>query len=478
MKYTLITLLLLPCVLFGQNWLPVVPNEIQHYRLQDSSHITHSLRIDSLKQSGNNTIYYLNRIIQWKNIGEVIALKDQGQFLGQQMTLMPDGLLILNHESFFLDTTIILQLDAGLGQSWLALPESNTMASVTHLDETQVLGIMDSVKTITFDNGIVWKLSKHHGLVEAADYQHQNTKVTLSGLETAGLGERLYQMADFFDYHVGDVFEYSQNSIYQTGGTDLWYKIKILEKPVNTPDTLRYVAEFRTVEIVSGLFNHTKYFLDTITISYLKKDWERISSYHHQVVPAIWNDLTYTIILQNNLLIGNPNPVGIVPVDTCSVYLVPDDPSHWLYSVEGGITCNLGYHYYEVFRAGIGRTTYAYSLIDYFFHERMNGAVIQGDTVFGKISPDWAFTQTEAPFTSEKLLVAPNPAVEEITIQVPPGKLNGILIMYHSSGHVVNRWKVTQTETINITVNDLPSGLYLIEYRSEKGILTARVLKI
>ncbi|MBL7806433.1 MAG: hypothetical protein JNN28_01370, partial [Saprospiraceae bacterium] len=63
MKLLLLPLLCLPFWAFSQNWLPVVPGETQHYRLPDSNHITHSLRIDSTKQSGNNTIYYLNRII-------------------------------------------------------------------------------------------------------------------------------------------------------------------------------------------------------------------------------------------------------------------------------------------------------------------------------------------------------------------------------------------------------------------------------
>ncbi|MCC7464854.1 MAG: T9SS type A sorting domain-containing protein [Saprospiraceae bacterium] len=478
MKLIILLLIGLPLLASSQEWMPVIPGETQHYRVADSNHITHSLRIDSVKQVGNNTRYYLNRVIRWKDLGEIIALKDQGQLLGQTMTHTADDEWILRHESFLLDTLIILHPRAGLGQSWLAVPESNVMASVTNLEETQFLGATDSVKTITFDNGAIWKLSKFHGLIQANDFSDENAPVTLTGLEAAGLGDRLYQMSDMFDYHVGDVFEFSQNSIYETGGTNLWYKIKILEKPVNTPDSLIYVAEKRTVENVSGLFNHTKYFLDTITIPYLKKDWERISSYHHQAVPVIWDALTYTTLLQNSILFGNPNPVGIVEIDTCSVYRVPDDPSHWLYGIEGGITCNLGYHYYEVFRPGIGRTTYAYSLIDYFFNERMNGAVIQGDTVYGKINPDWAFTQTNTPYASNKLSVVPNPAAEQITVHLPDGQWEGSLNMYHASGQLVNQWRTTQTETISIPVNDLPPGIYLLEYRSEKGIRTGKVLKM
>lgn len=479
MKLLWLPLLCLPFLAASQNWLPVVPGETQHYRLEDSNHITHTLRIDSTAQSGGNTHFFLNRIFQWKEIdGTLVAMKDQGQFLGQSMVLTPEGKLEIHSESFFLDTLLILYPTANPGQSWLAIPESNTMAEVTALEETMVLGVPDSVKTITFDNGAVWKLSKQYGLIQAPDFLHQNATVTLSGLETAGLGDRLYQMSDMFDYQAGDIFEFFQNSIYETGETDLWYKVKILEKPVSSQDTLEYLAEISTKETVSGLFNHVKYYQDTISTQYLKKDWERISSYNHQVVPAFWDGLTYATLSEPGILIGNPNPVGLVPLDTCSVYRVPDDPNNWLYHIEGGIICNPGYHYYEVFRPGIGRTLYSYSLIDYFYTERMIGAVMQGDTVYGQISPDWVFTQTQVFSLRDVLRPTPNPTNNTTSLPLPEGWTDGELLVYHLSGSLKKRQKVERTDRIQLDLSDLPNGLYLIKYQSKRGILTGKVIKM
>lgn len=478
MKLLLLPLLCLPFWAFSQNWLPVVPGETQHYRLPDSNHITHSLRIDSTKQSGNNTIYYLNRIIRWKIFGELVALKDQGQFLGQTMTLTANGQLIIEHQSFFLDSSIILQPFAGLGQSWLAVQQSNTQATVTNLEETQILGLTDSVKTITFSNGAVWKLSKHHGLVEAPDYLNQHAQVTLTGLETAGLGDRLYRMSDFFDYQVGDQFEFYQYSSYQTGETEIWNKVHILETSIATPDTLEYLVESRSKEITSGLFNDTEYHLDTFTIRYLKTEWERISSYQSEVLPIHWDGWTYATHHDKGVTIGNPKSFNQFPADTCSVYKTPTDPDNWLSFIDGGLDCYVPLQYYEVFQNGIGRTNYNYSLIDLYHHERMIGAVIQGDTVYGHISPDWVFTHNNSPSINATLQPEPNPATNTTIIPLPEGWNDGEVMMYQLSGSLEKRQKVERTDRINLDLSDLPNGIYLIKYQSKQGILTGKVLKI
>jgi len=196
------------------------------------------------------------------------------------------------------------------------------------------------------------------------------------------------------------------------------------------------------------------------------------------VVPAFWDGLTYATISETGILMGNPNPVGIVSIDTCSVYRVPEDPNHWLYHIEGGIICNPVYHYYEVFRPGIGRTLYSYSLIDYFYTERMIGAVMQGDTVYGQISPDWVFTQTNFPSINATLQPEPNPTTSTTSFPLPEGWKDGEILVHHLTRSVVNRQKVEQSDRISLDLGDLPNGIYLIKYQSKQGILTGKVLKM
>ncbi|MBN8679796.1 MAG: T9SS type A sorting domain-containing protein [Chitinophagales bacterium] len=479
MKLSLLLLLCLPFGTFAQNWLPVVPGETQHYRLPDSNHVTHSLRIDSTRQFGNNTIYYLNRIIRWKNFGELVALKDQGQFLGQTMTLAANGQLIIEHQSFFLDTAIVLQPYAGLGQSWLAVQESNTQASVTNLEETQILGVTDSVKTITFSNGAVWKLSKHHGLVEAPDYLNQNAQVKLTGLETAGLGDRLYRMSDFFDYQVGDVLQYSFYSNALSGETTESCKLTFLENQVNNAaDSFSYTVERRSVKKVFGMFNYTEFKKDTIVLKYFKQDWLRIANHHGQLLSVPWEGYSYATFFNQGIILGKKQLFGAPDNDTCAVYQVPVDPDNWLTFIDGGIDCRSEERYCEVFRKQLGRTNYQYNFIDNSGGETLTGAVIQGDTIFGTIKPDWVFTQTNSPSIKATLQPEPNPTTNTISISLPEGWNDGELLVYRLSGNLEKRQKVERTDRINLDLSDLPGGLYLIMYQGKQGILTGKVLKM
>ncbi|HLP94310.1 MAG TPA: T9SS type A sorting domain-containing protein [Saprospiraceae bacterium] len=479
MKLSLLLLFCLPLGAFAQNWLPVVPGEIQHYRLPDSNHITHSLRIDSTRQFGNNTIFYLNRIIRWKNIGELVALKDQGQFLGQTMTLTANGQLILEHQSFFLDTTIVLQPFAGMGQSWLAVQQSNTQATVSNLEETQILGVTDSVKTITFSNGAVWRLSKHHGLVEAPDYLNQHAPVILTGLETAGLGDRLYRMSDFFDYQVGDVLQFGSYSNALSGGTTESCKLTFLEKQVNNAaDSFIYTVEKRSVKKVFGMFNYTEFKIDTIALKYFKQDWLRMTNHHGQLLSVPWEGYSYATFFNQGIILGKKQLFGAPDNDTCAVYQVSVDLDNWLTFIDGGIECKSEERYYEVFRKQLGRTNFSYSYIDNSGGETLTGAIIQGDTIFGTIKPDWVYTQTNAPSNNVTLQPQPNPTTNTTSIPLPEGWNDGEVWVYHLSGSLERRQKVDRTDRINLDLSDLPDGLYLIKYQSKQGILTGKVLKM
>lgn len=171
----LLLCLLAPCCLFSQNWMPVVPGETYHYRLDDSAYISHTIRVDSTKKIGDDSVFYLNRILQWYYLSTptdtlAIALRDQGQFLGKTMTKTPNGQLVFHAENFFFDTSFVIRPLVNPGESWLAVPGENITATVTSVVQGEVLGESDSLKTIQFDNGATWLLSKNHGLISCPDF--------------------------------------------------------------------------------------------------------------------------------------------------------------------------------------------------------------------------------------------------------------------------------------------------------------------
>ena len=239
---TLLTLALAASHLAAQNWAPLSVGETHHFRLLDSTHITHTVRIDStLSLPNGNTLYSLNRVLRrWTEEDSAYAWINQGQFLGQTATRMADGRWVfegINKLTDVLNLTIIPT--ASVGQSWVSNASTGQTASVTAADLGTVLGQPDSVKTIQFSNGATWLLSKSHGLLRCPDPYTGGLTVQLSGLETKQLGDRLYRFEDFFDYKVGDVFELGTSLYNFLGPQDEYSKNVVIQKTV-LPDGFKY----------------------------------------------------------------------------------------------------------------------------------------------------------------------------------------------------------------------------------------------
>ncbi len=281
--------LLFPCFLFAQNWLPVVPGETYHYRLSDSAHITHSVRVDSIKTQGGDSVFYLNRVVKTYVIPDGIdtiwlPMYKQGQFLGQTMTKKADGRLIFEAQNYFFDTSIVVRPNASVGESWLAISDGNINAIVTSITEGQVLGATDSLKTIQFGNGATWVLSKNHGLVSIPDFNAGNSIATLSGLENQGIGDRLYRFKDFFEFNIGDVFQYSAYADGMSGSTETFSKWTILEKQIASEDTFQYLVQRSRKIIRTGMYNDVSYMQDSPKIQFFRKDYKNAESYNGQII--------------------------------------------------------------------------------------------------------------------------------------------------------------------------------------------------
>jgi hypothetical protein len=105
---TLLALVFVACHLAAQNWSPLTVGETHHFRLKDSTHITHTVRIDSsLTLPNGNTIFFLNRVLRrWDAVDSTYAWVNQGQFLGQTATRRADGHWVFEASNlFFSDTT-------------------------------------------------------------------------------------------------------------------------------------------------------------------------------------------------------------------------------------------------------------------------------------------------------------------------------------------------------------------------------------
>lgn len=468
--------------------MPVVQGDLYHFRAQDSSFITHTIRVDSVEKVGTDSIFYLNRIVHVDilNVDLISVANNKGQFMGQTMTKKPDGSLIFFSELYD-SRTLLLIPAAGLGESWLAMDDSNVTASVISLEEGTVLGETDSLKTIQFSNSATWILSKNHGVVQADDLFFSTAHVHLTGIETRQLGEKLLQFEDFYNFHIGDVFEwrYEYNSI--GGFLHSMTKWEILNKEVY-PDSFRYYIHFKRKYVINGGgLNSTYYNNLLVWIQVRRGDYQTASSYNKQglLLPGNFeNTSTYSTSFEGGKKIGNRATYQSPQQLLCSIF--PSDNFQEIYTASSqanGDCCNIDntscqwQRYYEEYRVGLGRVELETNVLDIRTHDRLVGAVIQGDTVWGHISPDMFFTATQSPQTAQPLLITPNPADD--FIQFSTGNQEGDIQVSISDGNgkVLIRQQMNTANTAGLDISHLPRGMYFVQLVLDRRTWAGRFLK-
>lgn len=99
----------------------------------------------------------------------------------------------------------IIRPRAALNEEWVFDVENGTLGVVTELVEEPILGVMDSVRTMTTALGDTVRWSKHYGIIRWHD--HNGPSYTLIGVHGPGIGRLVPSLHDFFPYQAGDVYE-------------------------------------------------------------------------------------------------------------------------------------------------------------------------------------------------------------------------------------------------------------------------------
>lgn len=472
MKLLQLLFLLSPLGIFAQNWQLVVPGETYHYRLDNADFITHTIKVDSVQQINNQTVYFLNRILRKVSTGpsEFEYYKDMGQFLQQNLWTHSDGSIQLESISDFLGfVSIKLYPSANLGFTWDA--ENNTTANISSVELGEVLGQPDSLKTIHFSDGNEWVISKNHGLISCPDLVNGGT-VRLSGLESLNLGDRLYRFEDFFDFELGSLFEYGEYYFGMYGSESKITKDLILEKTFS-PDAAAYRVQrkwkrwntFYPTGVTSTTFG-----VDTLWVNYNRSDYQ--FPYNNQFLPLDPCNCkgTFGKLSQEGQEIGAESSINL---NDCSV-LIEEDPS-----IPEKMICS-GYSIFEQYRLGLGQTEYEKSVVDNNIRRVLLGAIVHGDTIWGDISPDWFLTSAPAPPPyDQSLSIFPNPASDLLYVMInDEGKTPATVKIFNSDS------KLFQTEQLNdvsrrspIDVSALPNGVYVLVMQSDERVWHSKFVK-
>ena len=471
---------LLPCLfsllsfsLYTQNWMPVVPGDMYHFRAADSSFITHTIQVDSVVTQNADSIFFLNKVAHAASLApDAFYISNiWNQFLGERMVKKSNGSLLFvfnNPESYY---QLLLWPYAQPGDSWMAVADSNLTATVVAASAGTILGELDSLKIISFSNGQAWILSKNHGIVQGGDVFLPNDAATLAGIETRSLGDRPLKFEDFFDFNIGDIFEFGQ--IVQSFGISSYSqeKWKILDKQT-APDVFEYYVEYRLKVSWSGGPNppNVSYTYDTIWIGFHKEVYPFVDAYNRENLPLWFGaNSTYATAFYQGKRIGNepseenePLRCSVFPAGMFSDFYIPNESGLIGCCSVSSLECNESV-YFEDFRVGLGRVASLENQIDYYRKDWLVGALVQGDTVWGNLSPDWLFTSTHSPEVVSPLSILPNPATDFIHFSDLPVAGNVWVRIVDLSGRIVQESDITLTPATRLDISTLPPALYFIQ---------------
>lgn len=133
-------------------------------------------------------------------------LANQPWFLERQVWKTPSGVWQFESPAIFR-----LQPEAPLGSIW-TFDTLGTQAEVTRLYTRELLGQVDSVKTISISNGGLIELSKHHGIIHFESAATSPEGITIiswrNGTERRGLYAPRFE--EIYDFQEGDRYEYHE----------------------------------------------------------------------------------------------------------------------------------------------------------------------------------------------------------------------------------------------------------------------------
>ncbi|HOY27346.1 MAG TPA: T9SS type A sorting domain-containing protein [Flavobacteriales bacterium] len=213
-------IILVHSVAMGQDWDLINPAYRYNYSDDGTDTISNQIFVTDIDTLGGDGLRYtLNRIgIPCDTCS--IALGglcpgcyvwvDQPQFL-QRTTLVQNG------EWSFLDPdTVLLKPHAPVGSTWLFSTQANVTATMIAREDSLLWGASDSVAHIALSTADTIIISMEHGIL-----QFPNTAgsalFTAIGVHGPDLGVLLPAPLSYFEYHPGDVLQYSAQGAWHAG---------------------------------------------------------------------------------------------------------------------------------------------------------------------------------------------------------------------------------------------------------------------
>lgn len=303
---------------FAQNYQTITSNRISYFLNHYESIIC--FRIDSTEYSTDSIFYPFSNI---EELDYDCFTPYGASWIGKKVIIKKNGDNIFFNKNL---DSVIIKTKAALNETWTVffIPDSvKIIAEVTKHDTMSFLGLIDSVKTISFqvydkNNTIInhnlnakqLQISKSYGFVKIFNFVRFNDPYELYEYELVGInnpkaGVQNLTMFDAFDFQVGDEIHIFNSYSYWIGFSNSGEKKEIYKylQRDNFPDSIVYVYSLKKNELkrVDGEIISFEYIYDTIKKT-IKPDNEFDRYLPGELIITSYDASYFTMGYFNNIL--------------------------------------------------------------------------------------------------------------------------------------------------------------------------------
>jgi hypothetical protein len=212
-RFLFIIGLLLSMSSFCQDWQVLNSSWGPHYGEPGSDEITTAIRYEKVYSLGDTVRYvfpvHFEKCTECETI-EALCIYDanaQDTLYIKTTPFLGDSASVSSFGTLLHGTDLFIKEGASAGDEWnYSVNETELTAEAISVDEVEIFGVLDSVKTMQFSHGYSLSLSKSYGIIEITPPNNQT--IELKGIPELQLGSYFPGIREFYDFEVGDVLVY------------------------------------------------------------------------------------------------------------------------------------------------------------------------------------------------------------------------------------------------------------------------------
>lgn len=476
----------------AQNYQPFRKGLTYHFISQDS---IYSMRIDSAKVVAGDSVFVFNQTVKKiKSQVPGLACTPSGNLYAAyqpQKNNQFGSQIIKKQNGDYIFRTIqgqefLLKTKAAINQSWNFNSTANLSVTLTAKAIESLSTTSDSVYTYSLSNGKQIKLSKNFGFITTpnfvtyADSYFKPKTLQFYALPEKGLGSKISEPFQIYDFVVGDKFMYYlksydsspigqslcieewkqyevMNKRISANGDSIYYSLKLdrLQKGYGSPNAPTGMCQTPTGSTIFPPFIETLIVtkrspenLLTLSNSYFSPS---INYYNSVVSEGIFKKSDYNFREQLQL----------------SYYEFKPCANAFIGRVDNGIIVKYG--------VGIGKT----------YESKINStetliAYVKGTETYGRWQSLQQILAIKKELETKPLVKAfPNPFASELTISFGGTSGNIQLTILNTLGQTVwqKETSATANSEIKIAMPELAKGLYFLQASQNGKVYTSRLVR-